>query len=103
MPENEPYSFAGDVLKNLFDKILPDDFSSVTGFFSSWEEIAGFEMALHVRPVDIINNQLILESSHPGWSQRAEMQKGRFLGKIRKKYPELEIEKIKIVLKKSKY
>ncbi len=99
MSDKESFSMAGDVLKTLFDRILPSNYSSAAGVFSSWEKIAGPEMALHIYPVDIVNNQLILESLHPGWSQKAEMQKERLLKKVQKRYPQLEIQKIRIVLK----
>ena len=61
---------AGDVLRDLFKKIVPEETRRSSEVFHGWENIVGAETALHVEPVDIRNHSLLLESDHPGWSQK---------------------------------
>lgn len=66
--------------------------------FSSWEKIAGTDIASHSTVKEIEEKTLIIEVDHPGWSQLLSMKKQIILGKIRKLFPELEISRIRIVL-----
>ncbi len=103
MNDDERFSSAGEVLKTLFDRLLPDDAAGYTGFFSGWEKIAGAETAMHVYPKDIVNNILILETDHPGWSQRIRMRQEDLLKTIRGSYPDLNIKRIRIVIGDSRF
>jgi len=98
MNDDKQFSLAGDVLKTLFDRLLPDEAAGYTKFFSGWDKIAGPETAMHVFPRDIVNNVLILETDHPGWSQQIRMRQEWLLKTIQKNYPDLEIKKIRIVI-----
>ena len=98
MNDNEKFSNAGDVLKTLFERILPEEKDEFSHFFSGWETIAGGETAMHVFPRDIVNNVLILETDHPLWSQQIRMRQECLLKIIRGKYPALEIKRIKVVV-----
>ena len=62
--------------------------------------MAGEETAFHVRPKDIVNGTLILESDHPGWSQRIKMREEGLLRAIRIEYPELGITRLRVVIDK---
>jgi predicted nucleic acid-binding Zn ribbon protein len=92
------FSQAGEVLKVIFERLLPDDPAGYTHFFSGWEKIAGADTATHVFPRDIVNNVLILETDHPGWIQKIRMRQESLLKAIRGKYPDLEIKRIRIVI-----
>lgn len=96
--DKEKFSRAGDVLKNLFDKLVPEEAEEYSRFFTGWENIAGAETAMHVIPRDIVKNVLILETDHPGWSQQIRMRQESLLKAIRKKYPDLGIKKIRVVI-----
>lgn len=98
MSNDDQFSRAGDVLKTLFDRLLPEDAAGYTRFFSGWEKIAGAQTAIHVYPRDIVNNVLILETDHPGWSQQIRMRQEGLLKAIRSKYPELNIKRIRVVI-----
>ena len=96
--DRDEFSRAGDVLKNVFDKIVPDEAENYSRFFSGWDKIVGPELSMHVRPKEIINGSLILETDHPGWIQRMRMNQERYLKDIQKSYPELEIRKLRVVM-----
>ena len=93
---NDEFTEAGEVLKDLFHKIIPEDAAGYQRIFSGWEQIVGAETAMHVQLRDIINHSLLLEADHPGWTQRIRLNQARILSEIRKRYPELEISRIKI-------
>lgn len=92
----EEFSMAGDVLRNLFEKIAPEEIRRSSQVFHGWEDIVGIETASHVFPIDIRNRSLLLESDHPGWSQKIRMRQEGILRAINRKYPELEIKSLKI-------
>ena len=96
MLENENFIHAGELIKSLIDKLLPSGKHEHFRLSAGWEEIAGTEVAMHVFPRDIEGGILILETDHPGWSQKIMMTQGYLLRKIQKKYPQLEVKKIKV-------
>lgn len=98
MNDDHRFSRAGDVLKNLFDRLVPDQAQEFSRFFSGWASLAGPELAMHVFPRDVINHVVILETDHPGWSQRVRLEQERILKEMRKKYPELGIRRLKVVV-----
>ncbi len=97
MKDND-FSNAGDVLKTLFERIIPEEKDEYCNFFSGWETIAGSDTAMHVFPRDIVNSVLVLESDHPLWSQQIRMRQEGLLKIIRGKYPALEIKRIRVVI-----
>lgn len=99
--DKEKFSRAGDVLKVLFDRLVPEEAEEYSRFFSGWEKIAGAETAMHVFPRDIVKNVLVLETDHPGWSQQIRMRQESLLKAIRQKYPDLGIKKIRVVIEYS--
>lgn len=72
MDETE-FSRAGDVLKELFEKILPSNTEGYGRLFSGWTQVVGEEMAFHAVPKDVVRGSLIIETDHPGWKQRLLM------------------------------
>jgi len=98
MNDNDDFSHAGDVMKALFSRLIPEDKVEYSRFFSGWEKIAGAETAMHVYPRDIVNNVLILETDHPLWSQQIRMRQEGLLKIIHGKYPSLEIKRIRVVI-----
>ena len=82
---------ASDVLNAFMDQFHIDNAEAHVGFYSSWKEIAGLDLAAHVRPVDIKNGSVILDVDHPGWMQRLQMKKRRIIQEIRRRFPELGV------------
>jgi predicted nucleic acid-binding Zn ribbon protein len=97
MSDND-FSHAGDVMKVLFNRLVPEDKVEFSKFFSGWEKIAGAQTAQHVYPRDIIRNVLILETDHPLWTQQIRMRQEGLLKIIQRKYPSLEIKRIRVVI-----
>ena len=92
--DEDPFSRAGDVLKTIFGRIAPPGMRSYAQLYASWGEIVGSETAFHVQPRDIREGTLILESDHPGWSQKLQLTQRKILREIQSRYPELEVRRI---------
>ncbi len=87
-------------LINLFiDKQQLDSSKSYSSFFRSWSSIVGEDLAAHSKVADILNGKLIIEVDHPGWMQMISMKKNSIMYKIRKKYSELGIKDLRIILR----
>jgi len=98
MSGEKQFSFAGDVLSKLFLRLLPKESTGYSRFVSGWDRLVGTELAAHVHPKDIVNHAIILESDHPGWSQQIIWQQEKIIRMLNKKYPELEIQRIRVVV-----
>ena len=87
---------AGDVLRGF----LTDEQAAAAGrwstFFSGWQKIAGTDIAAHSRVRDVKSGVVIVEVDHPGWLQMLQMKKEQILADMKKTYPELGIDNIRI-------
>jgi len=92
---------AGDVLKNLsyFSNINLSNAEKYTGVFQSWEYIVGKKLAGYSRIKDLDKNSLIVEADHPAIIQLLQMKYNQTLQRLNKKYPELKISDMRILLK----
>jgi predicted nucleic acid-binding Zn ribbon protein len=88
---------AGDILKELFASIKLDQRKET--LFDVWPSLVGEEAADHLRIKDIKGKTLTLETDHPGWIQVAQLRKNEFLEKIRERFPDKNIDNIKISLR----
>lgn len=89
-----------EVLNKIFKEI---NFSSEDGLISlsnKWETVVGANIGANSRIIDVKNHVLTVEVLHPGWYQMIILKKNSLLRDIKTNYPELEVEKISIVLKK---
>lgn len=82
---------ASDVLNAFMDQFHVDNAEAHVGFYSSWRDIVGLDLAAHVKPVDIKNGSVILEVDHPGWMQRLQMKKRSIVRDIGRRFPELGV------------
>jgi len=98
MSAKSKFNYAGDVLSRLFSRLLPKDLTGFSHFVSGWERLVGPELAMHVYPKDIDNHTIILETDHPGWSQQIKWQQEKIIKVLNKKYPELEIQRVRVVV-----
>ncbi len=89
---------ADDILKGLLDNYDINLGNTYSSFFKSWPSIAGLDAAAHSHVKDIEGNCLLIEVDHPGWIQILQMKKKGILAGINKKYPELSIKEMKILL-----
>ena len=63
-----------------------------------WPDIVGSEVAQHLKICDIVGKELRLSADHPGWIQIGNFRKREFLDKIKRNFPDKEIDEIKISL-----
>jgi len=92
----------GAFLKKFLAKnevTLNNNYSS---FFKSWDKIAGEPLSAYSKVIDISGNQLIVQVDHPGWVQMFQYNENRILKSIQKKYPELKIKAIKLIIVEKK-
>lgn len=88
---------AGDILKELFASIKLDQRKET--LFDVWPSLVGEEAAEHLKIKDIKGKTLTLETDHPGWIQVAQLRKNEILDKIRARFPDKNIDNIKISLR----
>ncbi len=81
------------VLKNLKTDITEERFQ----LNSAWAEIAGTDIALHVRVVDIHHKSLVLRADHPSWANVVMLKKKQLIKAIQNRYPALGITTLHIL------
>mgnify|MGYP006284196855 FL=1 len=80
-----------DVLNRFMSQFTIEGAEDHIGFYSSWQEIAGINLSAHSRPVDIRNGSIVVELDHPGWMQRLQMETGRIVREVNRRFPQLGI------------
>ena len=80
----------GDIYKEFFSHLLKEKENEVS-IFSSWQRIAGDDIASHSRVADIRRGALIVEVDHPGWMQMLQIKSSEILQRLSAKYPNLGI------------
>lgn len=98
--KDKNFKNAGELIGELINKLIPSEKYDYYRLSAGWGEIVGVGTALNVIPKDIKNQTLILEANHPGWYQEVIMREKDILKKIRGKYSELEIRRIKVYIEK---
>lgn len=88
---------AGDILKELFSRMKIT--SGEETIFEVWPDLVGEETADHLKIQDIKGKTLLLEADHPGWVQIARLRKKEFLEKIKERFPDNNINNIKVSLR----
>lgn len=87
---------ADEVLKRLLDALKSS--GRQKNLLDEWPNIVGADVAQHLKIKEIAGNELQLVADHPGWIQIGNLRKKEFLGKIKKEFPDKEIDEIKISL-----
>ncbi|MEW5817364.1 MAG: DUF721 domain-containing protein, partial [Spirochaetota bacterium] len=90
---------AGEILKNFLSRTQMDKAEEFTAFFNGWREVAGERIAAHSVLRELERGKVIIEADHPGWIQIIQMNQQRILDQMRKKFPEIGITGMKIILK----
>ena len=87
----------GDILKELFASM------NISGreenVFEAWPDLVGEETAEHLILQDIKGKTMLLEADHPGWVQVARLRKKEILEKIKERFPDININNIKVSLR----
>jgi predicted nucleic acid-binding Zn ribbon protein len=68
--------------------------------FTRWEEVAGAELARHVRPMRLQNSALLVGADHPIWATRARMASEGILLQLHQ-LGDTSIERIEVVVQRS--
>ena len=96
---------AGDVLSALFDERFIKKAQGYSKLFDSWKDITsknGIATAAdHSRIKDIDRGILLIETDHPGWKQILQTKQTKFLNDFRRRFPELDISGISLILGRS--
>ena len=71
--------------------------ATLEALFSRWEEVAGPELAPHVRPVRLDGQTLVVAVDHPAWATRARVESGRILAALRA-LGEVSLERVQVVV-----
>lgn len=86
---------ADEVLSRLLEH-QPQDRGPYASLFGGWGELVGDSLAEHSRVYELRHRTLIVDVDHPGWMQLLMLKKPVILGRIRRRYPQLEIRDVKV-------
>lgn len=81
-----------------FEKIKVFEDLKVMDIYSSWASIVGEKQAAHSKLIDIKHQTAIIETDHAGWSQQLLLNKRYIIRNFQKKYPQLEIKNISVIV-----
>ena len=83
---------------SYLDKVGLFEQSKVLEVYSSWASIVGEKQAAHSKLLDIKHQTAVIEVDHPGWSQQILLNKKYILRNFQKRYPQLEIKNISVIV-----
>jgi hypothetical protein len=96
---------AGDILSALFDEGFVKKAHEYSKLFNSWADITAkngiASAADHSRIKELDRGILLVEMDHPGWKQILQTKQGKLLNDFRRRFPELDISGISLMLGKS--
>lgn len=87
-----------DLIVNYLDKAGLFEQSKVLEVYASWASIVGEKQAAHSKLIDIKHQIALIEVDHPGWSQQILLNKKYILRNFQKKYPQLEVKNISVIV-----
>jgi predicted nucleic acid-binding Zn ribbon protein len=67
--------------------------------FTRWDEVAGGDLAAHLRPMRLQNTTLVVGADHPAWATRARMESERILARVHE-LGDTTIERIEVVVQR---
>jgi hypothetical protein len=93
---------AGEIASALFDEQFMKKAKSYSKLFDSWKEITAKNeiaaAAAHSRIKEIDRGILLVEMDHPGWKQIIQTKQRQLLEDFQKRFPEMAIEGMALVL-----
>lgn len=87
-----------DLIIEYSDKLRLFKQINVPDIYSSWAAIVGEKQASHSRLIDIKHQIAIIETDHSGWSQQILLNKRYIIRNFQKKYPQLEVKNISVIV-----
>ncbi|MCL2127015.1 MAG: DUF721 domain-containing protein [Treponema sp.] len=92
----------GEVLSAIFDEGLMNRARGYSALYSCWEDLAeknGIAYAAgHSRIKSLDKGLVWIEVDHPGWKQILQTKESKLLSDFRRRFPEMDISGISIVL-----
>jgi hypothetical protein len=93
---------AGDIFSALFDEAMMAKADGYSSFHSCWKDLVeknGIATAAsHTRIKSLEKGLVWIEVDHPGWKQDLQTKESKLLSDFRRRFPELDISGIAIVL-----
>lgn len=80
------------------DRLGLSTYATALDIYASWIAIIGEKQAAHSKLIDIKHQTAIIETDHPGWSQQILLNKRRIIRNFQKKYPQLEVKDISVMV-----
>ncbi|GHV74082.1 hypothetical protein AGMMS49940_13840 [Spirochaetia bacterium] len=93
---------AGDLLASFFDERVLKTARGYSELFSSWQSIAGDNIAAHSRIRELEHSVLLVEADHPGWIQILQTREKGLLDALRRRFPEQNITGISFRLSRER-
>jgi len=85
----------GDVLRDfLKERGWPSE-DPYARLFRGWEEIAGPDLGVRSRVVEVENGVVMVEVDHPGWLQMLQLRKKALLEAARKAVPGARVDDLR--------
>lgn len=106
-----------NLVQKFFTTVDSNKFNESIEISNKWREIlssikeknrdniyysAGLKIADHSRIIDLKNGILLIETDHPGWTQKIQFHKKYILIGLKKAFPNLEIKTLAFKLKGDK-
>lgn len=89
---------ASELIDQIMANLSIDEHKDSISLFDEWETIAGSRIASHSKVKEIEGDTLIISVDHPGWNQVIQLKKQVLLKEVQKRYPELSIQSLRIIL-----
>jgi predicted nucleic acid-binding Zn ribbon protein len=88
----------GASIPRLLDRLgAPVAPATLDALFSRWDEVAGPELAPHVRPQRLEGTTLVVAVDHAAWATRTRVESGRILAALRA-IGEVPLERVQVVV-----
>lgn len=88
-----------ELLNNYTNKIEKIIVNNSGNIINSWNEIIEDErLSSHCKLENIKSGIAVIHTNHHGWSQQIMMKKNKIIHNLKKKYPELEIKNISVIV-----
>ncbi|GHV77576.1 hypothetical protein AGMMS49942_23970 [Spirochaetia bacterium] len=93
---------AGDLLASFLDERVLKTARGYSELFSSWQSIAGDNIAAHSRIRELEHSVVLVEADHPGWIQILQTREKGLLDALRRRFPEQNITGISFRLSRER-
>lgn len=89
----------GDSVPRVLHRLGAPPSSTMAVVFTRWAEVAGPDLADHVRPLRINGTTLLVAADHPAWASRTRMETAPMLERA-KALGETLIQRIEVVVQR---